>query len=344
MIHAHSSQFESRSMNIVSYATTPLAGVPAILARCITAETVHRARCVWARSTYGNGVVFTGDIEWSKSPAEAEEKLDEADVVIVHNGKVASQHRRIIDTKPVITMAHNYRWNVDCRYVNKGLPGAVVGQYQASLPEFQGWNVVPDPIPIWEPEYQPTEKPTQIAVAFTPSGKHERFPSTDPLYWHSKGYTTTMRLLDKLAQSYGLQLEVIRSVQVNHIESLAMKRRAHVVIDECVTGSYHRDSLEGLAAGCVVVNGMHLRTGVVEVFRMCAEIGGADAPFVYADFGSLEEVLVFLIEKGSAVLSSMGRSNHEWMKSHWAFSRQWTRFWAPIIEAALEIAHHRKRQ
>ena len=162
-------------MNIVSYATTPVAGVPAILARCIAAETVHRARCVWARSTYGNGVVFTGDIEWSKSPAEAEEKLDEADVVIVHNGKVASQHRRIIDTKPVITMAHNYRWNVDCRYVNKGLPGAVVGQYQASLPEFQGWNVVPDPIPIWEPEYQPTEKPTKIAVAFTPSGKHERF-------------------------------------------------------------------------------------------------------------------------------------------------------------------------
>ena len=33
-------------MDIVSYATAPVAGVPAILARCIVAETSHRVRCV----------------------------------------------------------------------------------------------------------------------------------------------------------------------------------------------------------------------------------------------------------------------------------------------------------
>jgi Glycosyl transferase family 2 len=333
---------ETHPMNIVSYATTPVAGVPAILARCIVAETSHRARCVWATSSYGNGVVFNGDIEWTKSPAEAKKELDGADVVIVHNGKVASQHRRIIDSKPVITMAHNYRWNVDCHYVDKGLPGVVVGQYQASLPEFRGWNVVPNPIPLWEPEYKPEEKPMKVAIAFTPSGKHERFLSTDRLYWHSKGYTTTMAVLDRLAKSYPLQLEVIRNAQVSHGESLAMKRRAHIVIDECVTGSYHRNSLEGLATGCVVLNGMHLRIGVIEAFRTCAEIGGADTPFVYADLCSLERVLISLIEKGPSVLSSMGRANHEWMKSHWDFSKQWPRFWAPIVEVAFEVHPSKK--
>jgi hypothetical protein len=332
----------TKSLNIVSYATTPVAGVPAILARCIARETSHRARCVWATSSYGNGVAFAGDIEWTKSPAEAEKELEGADVVIVHNGKVASQHRRIIDSKPVITMAHNYRWNVDCHYVDKGFPGVVVGQYQASLPEFRGWNVVPNPIPLWEPEYKPAEKPTIITIAFTPSGKHERFLSTDRLYWHSKGYTTTMAVLDKLAKSYPLQLEVIRNGQVSHSESLAMKQRAHLVIDECVTGSYHRNSLEGLATGCVVINGMHLRIGVIKAFQTCAEIGEANTPFVYADLCSLEKVLVSLIEKGPFVLSSTGRDNHEWMKSHWDFSKQWPRFWAPVVEAAFEIYSSKK--
>jgi hypothetical protein len=336
------SQSGAHPMNIVSYATTPVAGVPAILARCIAAETSHRARCVWATSSYGNGVMFAGGIEWTKLPSGAEKELDEADLVIVHNGKVASQHRRIIDSKPVITMAHNYRWNVDCHYIDKGLPGVVVGQYQASLPEFRGWNVVPSPIPLWEPEYELAEKPLKVAIAFTPSGKHERFLSTDRLYWHSKGYTTTMAVLDRLAKLYPLQLEVIRNAQVSHVESLAMKRRAHIVIDECVTGSYHRNSLEGLATGCVVLNGMHLRIGVIKTFQTCAEIGEADTPFVYADLSSLERVLISLIEKGPSVLSSMGRTNHEWMKSHWDFSKQWSRFWAPIVEVAFEVRSSKK--
>ena len=58
-----------------------------------------------------------------------------------------------------------------------------------------------------------------------------------------------------------------------------MKRRAHIVIDECITGSYHRNSLEGLAAGCVVINGAGFAPEVLDVLRRCA---GDDAgnPFV----------------------------------------------------------------
>ena len=67
----------SMPLRIVSYATTPVAGVPAILARCISARTSHTARCVWAQNGYGNGVIFEGDIQWKQSPAEAEAALAE---------------------------------------------------------------------------------------------------------------------------------------------------------------------------------------------------------------------------------------------------------------------------
>jgi hypothetical protein len=87
-------------VKIVSYATTPAAGVPAILARCISAATPHQARCVWARSDYGNGVAFEGDVEWTRAPAEAERLIGEADLAIVHNGRVDPAHRAEPDWAP----------------------------------------------------------------------------------------------------------------------------------------------------------------------------------------------------------------------------------------------------
>lgn len=320
-------------LQIVSYATTPVAGVPAILARCINARTKHRARCVWGTRSYGNGVDFTGDIEWTAAAGEAEAALQAADVVIVHNGKVEPQHRAILAGKAIVTMAHNYGWNVDESFVRQGFPAVVVGQYQATLPEFEGWDVVPNPLPIWEDAFMPGTKGEAITVCFTPSGRHERYALDHKLYWHSKGYETTMRALERLAAKYPIRLEVINGNQISHDESLAMKRRSHIVIDECVTGSYHRNSLEGLATGCVVVNGVGLLPGVEDVFRRCA--GGAVNPFVHAGLDQLETVLTTLIERGAEMLVLDGINNRRWMESHWDFTQQWEQFWAPVLERSL---------
>lgn len=321
------------SLQIVSYATTPVAGVPAILARCINARTPHRARCVWASRSYGNGVVFAGDIEWTTAPREAEAVLRAADVVIVHNGKVDEQHRALLAGKAIITMAHNYAWNVDDSFVKRGFPGVVVGQYQATLPEFEDWDAVPNPMPFWEDAFLPELKGPAVTICYTPSGQHERYPLSHKLYWHSKGYDTTMRTLRRLAANYSLRLEVICNGQVSHDVSLAMKRRSHIVIDECVTGSYHRNSLEGLAAGCVVINGMGLLPGVQDVFRRCA--GGATPPFVRASLDDLETVLASLVERGPETLAADGASNRRWLELHWDFAQQWQKFWAPVIEKSL---------
>jgi len=328
------------SLRIVSYATTPIAGVPAILARCINACTPHRARCVWAQNGYGNGVIFEGDIEWSAAPAAAEAALKNADVVIVHNGKVHPQHRALLAGKPVVTMAHNYGWNVDASLVKQGFPGVVVGQYQATLPEFETWSAVPNPVPLWEDAFKPEPKGKAVAICYTPLGKHERYPAGHKLYWHAKGYETTMRTLERLAARFPVQLEIIRIGQVSHAESLAMKRRSHILIDECATGSYHRNSLEGLAAGCVVVNGVGLLPGVVDVFRLCAG-DAARAPFVHAALDGMEAVLASLVERGAEALAAEGASNRQWMESHWDFARQWKQFWLPVLEQSLERARGR---
>jgi SAM-dependent methyltransferase len=321
-------------LRIVSYATTPVAGVPAILARCIGACTSHRARCVWAERGYGNGVLFDGDIEWTERPGEAEAALTEADIVIVHNGKVHQRHAAQIRGKPVVTMAHNYMWNIDQTWVARGFPGVVVGQYQATLPEFSGWPLVSNPIPFWETAFRPEPKADVVTIAYTPSGRHESYPESHRLYWHGKGYGTTMRVLERLSRRYPIRVEAVGERQLSHAEALAAKRRAHIVIDECVTGSYHRNSLEGLACGCVVVNGVGLLDGVVEAFRHCAG-GAADVPFVQADRDTLESVLAGLIESGPSSLADAGRRNRAWLETHWDFAAQWPQFWEPVIEQAV---------
>ncbi|HEY8561399.1 MAG TPA: glycosyltransferase [Pyrinomonadaceae bacterium] len=331
---------DSPPLKIVSYATTPVAGVPAILARCIDARTEHSARCVWLTNGYGNGVDFAGDVEWEKAPQTAENLLAEADLIVAHNGKVAAAHEKYLAGKPVVTMAHNYLWNVDDRFVKKGFAGVVVGQYQAALDEFRGWSVVPNPIPLWETCFRPAEKNAALTICYTPSGKHERYPKSHRLYWHSKGYETTVKILRRLARRFPIRLEIVGDRQISHAESLAMKRRAHIVIDECVTGSYHRNSLEGLACGAVVVNGLGIMPEVADVLRVCAP-GARRLPFVAATLENLEEVLTELIASGQGKLLKAGAANRVWMEKHWDFSAQWEKFWRPALEKSMSRAKPR---
>jgi hypothetical protein len=324
-------------LNIVSYATTPLVGVPATLARCINARTPHRARCVAPSSGYVNGISFDGDISWCAAPSRAKTELEDADIVIIHNGKVDSQHQAIIDRKSVVTVAHNYMANVDDRLVRKGFAGLVVAQYQATLPEFAGWTAVPNPMPLWESGCQPALKCQTPTIAYTPVGAHDIYPRGHPLYWHSKGFTQTHTILDRLAARHDIRLEVVRHGFAASAHSFAMKQRAHIVIDECVTGSYHRNSLEGLAAGCVVVNGVGLLPGVEDSLLHAA---GSQArnPFVCADLESLEAVLELLIGLGPDVLAEHGLANRLWLERHWDFAAQWQRFWQPAIDRSLLFA------
>jgi pyruvyltransferase len=144
-----------------------------------------------------------------------------------------------------------------------------------------------------------------------------------------------MRVLDRLAARYPVDLRVIAGRQVSHDEALRMKRRSHIVIDECVTGSYHRNSLEGLAAGCVVVNGVGTLPGVLEALRACT--GEAVAPpFVRATLDDLEAVLVRLVEQGTVSLRHQGAAGRAWMERHWSFAAQWRTHWMPLVESAWE--------
>ena len=140
--------------------------------------------------------------------------------------------------------------------------------------------------------------------------------------------------MEKLSKNFPIKLEIIKNKQISHAASLAMKRRSHIVIDECVTGSYHRNSLEGLACGAVVINGIGILPEVEKVLQFCAG-ESAENPFVSATLENLEEVLVNLIESGRENLYEQGKANRLWIEENWDFSKQWRTFWMKTVEKSL---------
>jgi hypothetical protein len=225
-------------------------------------------------------------------------------------------------------------WNVDTTYTDLGYPGIVVGQYQSTLDEFHNWSIVPNPVPIWEEEFSPGTKSDRITICYTPSGNHGVYSNDHRLYWHSKGKPQTLKILDELSRSYNINISAILDRPVPHSTSLQMKRSAHIVIDECVTGSYHRNSLEGLSVGCVVVNGLGLKHDIVNALHRCTE--SDDTPFIFASLDTLYETLSSLIQRGSTELTEFGRHNREWMEDHWDFKSQWSTHWEHVIAASLD--------
>jgi LPS sulfotransferase NodH len=321
-------------LRIICYVKKPLDSVTTILARCINARTPHYARCLCGQNGESRAV-FEEDINWAKSPRTAEAELAKADVVIVDTGIVEPDHHPLLTGKAIITLVHGCSGQVARTFVERGFPGALMGHCPAMLAEFKGWSVVPPPVPLWERAYQPGEKESTLTICYTRPNQSDRHRREHGLDGYSEEGDPTLRILERLARKYPIRVEVVADDHLSQGEGLG--RRAHIVMDDCVTGGYHRTSLEGLAVGSAVVNGVGRRAEVLEAFRYCAG-GESSKPFVYANLDVLEGVLASLIRRGSASLAQEGMWNRQWMEEHWDFAWQWEQFWLPLISSAMRHA------
>jgi GT2 family glycosyltransferase len=335
--HAKALQLEEKEMplRIVSYSMRREAYLPGALARCINARTSDFCRPVWGNKREQSAILFDGDTEWTSQASAVKAELSEADVVFVHNGHVAPQHQQLLKRKPVVTLAEDWL-NVDLCYVEQRLPGVVLGQHQATMPILRDWRIVPLPVPLWEEQYQPVEKPERLTICYAPTERRGSYPLNHRLHWHSKRYQATMRLLKKSVEKSAIPLKITQTAAAYGTPSVAAMGRSHVVLDECVTGSYHRESLEGLAAGTVVINGLGLRPDILSTFRLCAGWEGT-IPFHYARWDSLSSLLEAILQKGADALAADGRACRRWMEEHWDFEKQWAAFWTPAISDAIAM-------
>ncbi|MBK9710390.1 MAG: sulfotransferase family 2 domain-containing protein [Kouleothrix sp.] len=132
-----------RALRIVSYATQPLGGLPALLARHISEHTPHTAVCVWSSAPQGSPA-DPHAIDWTADPAAAAGILADADVVLLHDGQAAPQHQALLKDKAVVVLAHHPHAR-QSGWLGLGAPGAVLNPQLAGQPAFQSWPRMPLP-------------------------------------------------------------------------------------------------------------------------------------------------------------------------------------------------------
>jgi hypothetical protein len=149
------------------------------------------------------------------------------------------------------------------------------------------------------------EKLNKIRVGFSPSTLEKRSK------WFDKGYLQTKSILEKVKRFFPTEFEFDIVTGVSLVDCLARLNRCNIIIDECVTPSYHRCSLQGLSMGKITLCSMsNEMEGVLKRYA-------PTIPIVNVWIIDLEETLVDLIHAGTDYIYKKGAESRKWIETYW---------------------------
>lgn len=183
----------------------------------------------------------------------------------------------------------------------------VIAQYHATMPDYDQCHIVRNIIDIESPAYKfkQTDLDTPIRIGYSPSVTRK------VNVFYDKGYTQTRLILEKLKEELKIEFDIITGVSLD--TCIQRKSECDIIIDECVTGSYHRSGLEGLGLGKMTV--CWLKPEVEFVFKKSS--GSETCPFENIRIDGLEDFLRMSIQKGKQHILDIGKRNREWMEKYW---------------------------
>lgn len=274
---------KTENMKILMIKRTKLAHAPDELAKAINKYTEHKA-----------------DVDCV--PKEG------YDILHYHNIYIPAVHKRKIiqfhsEPKNVTRKQHFQNIIPKMHYPDTEL---VISQYHATLPEYNACKIVKNVINFEETLYniKPFNSEGKITIGYSPS----TLKKVNEFY--DKGYEQTKEILVRLSQKLPIKIVIITNRPLE--ECISLKSECDILIDECVTGSFHRSGLEGLALGKVTICWLNDK-----VEKLIRGLGDGTVPFVNIDINSLEETLIKLCNLPKQALYSSGLRNREWMEKNW---------------------------
>ncbi|MCF5866928.1 hypothetical protein [Aeromonas veronii] len=242
-------------MNIVHIAKTPLAGSPSRLSDELNkVDNVHSV-CFIERDYPGelSGKFIGSSIVIDKTTLSLLiNKVEDADICHIHNDLSRDTLNLILanaESCKFIYHVHsplregplffNNYTSMEVDFDAK----IVVAQYHPR--QYQDFIPVLNIVPF-KPSTAPSPLGGKIRILFSPS--HSRTGGR----WNDKTSPELERALNLISKRD--DVEVIIPGKLSPSALFELRRTCHITIDEIVTGSYHQISLEGLAAGNVVIN------------------------------------------------------------------------------------------
>jgi len=273
-------------MKLTIYSRTPLAAAPWELYKALKRYTSLDVSLINNTAQYNDGRVFPHHLLLTSPNGNAMRVLQESELWHVHNYltpqliALKKEHRVIAQFHSLPRMGN---WQelmafADVSYTIRQ-PNQEKEYKLKSLP-----NIIdPD-------EYRPVRRQMPVKIAFAPS---TRLPVGHP---GSKGYNEVKVVLNNVARKRDVRIVWIE--RRSYVENLGLKQQSHILIDDVVTGNWHRTSLEGMCFGCAVLNKV------------------AKSPFVYATLDTLEERLLWLVDNPE-ILNNFQERSRLWVLQHW---------------------------
>lgn len=322
-------------LKILMMSPSPVAGVPFILKDIINNYTEHACRTLTGHPGYRDGRLWSRpDVNWSNIH-EARKLVRWADVIMLHNG---ARHPRTAHLAPffrgkrLLCYYHSEPHRVDRRWEQAGVPAYVIAQGHALL--YPALPVLPNLVdtmhPLMVPPYkgeraEPCEK---FIVAYSPSNKHSHKELCNSrLPYSSKGYPETKPVLDRLAKRGDITIKEF--VGVPFEKCMRERRQCHIVLDEVVTGSYHRCTLEACSHGQLAINFVNEKVrSIVE-----SVTGSKSLPWLRCSVASLYDTIVDLKEN-PCKLAEMMEDSRRWMERYWNPDILLKKYYLPAFETA----------
>lgn len=148
-----------------------------------------------------------------------------------------------------------------------------------------------------------------IKFIMTPTKDH------DGTIWQRKGLEQMLHVFEKYLYNKFTRKQIQLYVVTNDklLNTIARKNSADVVIDECVTPSYHLSGLEGLALGKPTFCWVDPR--VLDVLK---RMSGSDTnPFLGDYVGWLPDIIEDFLLQGPEHMITIGNDSKKWMNKYW---------------------------
>ena len=273
-------------MRLAIYSRTALAAAPWELYKALKKYTTITTVLINQRANYRDGRSFPHDLLLGNNNGLAMAALEGAEIWHVHNYlddalEKCRRNQRVLAQFHSLPRLGNWAALMNFSDINYTIRQPL-HEIEYRLPGLP--NIIdPD-------EYRPIHRPGKIRIAFAPSS---RTPIGRP---DSKGYVEVNKILSRVAELRDVEIELIEGKP--YLENLKIKQSCHILIDDVVTGNWHRTSLEGCCFGMAVLNALEKE------------------PFVHATIKTLLHKLLELIDH-PARLQQAQECSRLWVLQHW---------------------------
>ena len=316
-------------MNILQLSGSPVAGVPWVMKDIIHRYSCHACKVMTGYHVYKDGRTWGKPDGALTDVRAARELIAWADVIVLHNGARHPSARSlpIRGKKRCIAYYHSEPQQVDRQWEQRGVPTYIISQGHALL--YPGMPTLPNLVDLENPALLPVKHDVtgEIIIGYAPTNTIDNAEFRKSFPFSSKGYPGTKAVLDRVFKEGLADVRVFKGIP--WCECMEARKPCHIFIDEVVTGSYHRSTLE---AGChsqLVINA--LAEPVRQI--VLGLTGASDVPWLRSSVETLYDELRAVIADRRGLGDRM-ESTRKWMETYWQPEALLERHWLPALERA----------